>query len=250
MTSEPGSASPSTPGGPAGREDGLFSPAMQRLGAASGLAFVVIVLVQVLATSADMPDYTAPASEFVSYADENAGKLQWGAVLICLAGIALLWFVGYLRSALARAETAARGFSRLAEISFAGGIVAVAALLTTVIVGAASANLPEGTEPSVVRAMSILGLWTFLPAAAGFAVWLGAAGILSLRARVLPVWLGWLAMLSALAYTVTLFVALNPEDDEGVAGVGFPVGFFTLLLFVLATSIVLIRRIGRPASAS
>lgn len=57
-------------------------------------------------------------------------------------------------------------------------------------------------------------------------------------------------MLSALAYTVTLFVALNPEDDEGVAGVGFPVGFFTLLLFVLATSIVLIRRIGRPASAS
>jgi hypothetical protein len=227
-----------------------FSPAMQRLAAASGLGFVLFIVLAILFEGGSRPEYDAPVAEFSTYARDNQDEVQLSSVLIGLAAFQLLWFAGYLRSRLGAAEEAARGFSRLAHVVFAGGIVGSAGLVLTASLSAAAVSLPDDTSADVVRAVHQVAQWPFAVAAVGLAAMLYTASFLILRIGSLPRWLGVVALAGGLAYVLTLFAQLRPEDDGGAFGVFYPVGFGALVVFVVGTSVAFVRELGRTTPSA
>jgi hypothetical protein len=222
-----------------------FSPTMQRLAAASGLGFVFFILLAILFEGGSRPEYDAPVAEFSTYAGDNEDEVQLASVLVGLAAFQLLWFAGVLRSRLGREEEAARGFTRLAHIVFAGGIVGAAGLTLSASLSAASVSLPDETSADVVRALVQLSLFPFAVAAVGLAAMLYTAAFLILRLAALPRWLGAVAIVGGLSYLLTLFTQLRPEDDGGAFGAFYPLAFGALMVFVIGTTVALLRELPR-----
>lgn len=227
-----------------------YSPAMQRLAAASGLGFVLFILLAIAFQGGSAPDYDAPVAEFTTYARDNQDEIQLSSVLIGLASFQLLWFAGYLRGQLGRGEEAARGFTRLSHIVFAGGIVGATGLVLSASVTAASVSLPDDTSADIVRALYQLSLWPFAVASVGLAAMLYTAAFLILRLGMLPRWLGVVAIVGGLAYLLTLFSHLEPEDGGGAFGVFYPLGFVALLIFVIGSSAAFVRDLRTTPSAA
>jgi hypothetical protein len=235
---------------PAGGGD-PFSPTLQRVAAASGLGFVLFLILSIVFQGGESPEYADAATEFATYASDNADDLQLSAVLIGLAAFEFLWYAGYLRSHLGRAEEAARGFTRLSHIVFGGAVVAAAGFVLSAVATAAAVSQPEGTSPELVRSLYLSSYYPFLVASVGLAVMLYTSAFLILRLGTLPKWLGIVGIVGGLAYLLTLFSLLKPEDDGGAFGVFYPIGFLMLLIFVIGTSVSFLRGVGRePATAS
>lgn len=227
-----------------------FSPAMQRLAAASGVGFVFFVLLAIVFQGGDVPDRDAPVAEFSTYARDNQDDVQLSSVLIGLASFQLLWFAGVLRSRLGREEEAARGFTRLAHIVFAGAIVAATGLTLGASLSAAAVSLPDDTSADVVRALVQSSLFPFAVASVGLAAMLYTAAFLVLRLAALPRWLGVVAIVGGLSYLLTLFTQLRPEDDGGAFGAFYPLGFVALIVFVLGTTVALLRELPRTTPSA
>jgi hypothetical protein len=145
------------------------------------------------------------------------------AVLVTFAAVALAWYAGHLRSALARAEG---GSATLANIAFGGALLAAAAALMTAGIEYAAAHSAGHVPGTVTQTLSALQADTFLPIAGGFAVFSLAAGIGVLRTKVMSARLGWLSVTAgALWLTPGEFVAI-----------------FLSVIFVAISSVVLYRR--------
>ena len=101
-----------------------------------------------------------------------------------------------------------------------------------------------GDDPAVLRTLVVLDNCVgaaIVPA--GVAMFLGATGAI-LTTRALPAWLGWLAGVTAVLLVVSLGGVF---DDRRKASSGSPVspGSCSSLVWVLATSIVLLMKAGR-----
>jgi|SRR5688572_14046023 hypothetical protein len=224
-----------------------FSPRLQRLAASVGLGFVLLLIVSIIVGGGDTPDYDASAAEWVEYAADNESEVQVGGVLLSLAAFQFLWFVGYLRGEIGRAEAAARGFTRMSHIIFAGGVTAAVGFVLSAGLTTAAVSQPDGTPAEIVRSLGTLSYYPFLVASVGLATMLYTSWFAISKLGVLPRWLGIIGLIGGLAYLATLFVQLNPEDDGGAVAVAFPIGFLALLVFVGAASIIFMRSVGRPA---
>jgi hypothetical protein len=217
---------------------------MQRLAAASGLGFVLFLILSIVFQGGESPEYADAAVEFAQYATKNSDDLQLSAVLIGLAAFQFLWFTGYLRGQLGRAEAAARGFTRLSHVVFAGGVMAAVGFVLSSVMTAAAVSQPEGTSAEIIRTLYQLSYYPFLLASVGLATMLYTSAFLILRLGTLPRWLGIVGILGGLAYLLTLFSLLKPEDDGGAFGVFYPLGFLMLLIFVIGASIAFLRQVG------
>ena len=252
MNDEPRAARPeatgraTAPGAAAARGGELFSPTMQRVAAASGVLFVLFTILSVVFSGGESPDWADPAGEYVSYSQDNADEVQLSSLFLLLAAVELLWFTGFMRGELGRVEARHRGFTRAAHPVLAGGTVAAAGLALVALTSAVAVSQPADTSPDVVRALHHLSFASFSLAAVGLIGFLAGAGLLILRSVALPKWLGIVALIGSLAYLLTLFIVLSPEDEDFVFGFAWFPGFLALLLFALASSVVFLRRIGRP----
>jgi hypothetical protein len=86
------------------------------------------------------------------------------------------------------------------------------------------------------------------PAAVVFFV---ANGLSILRTGFLPAWLAWLALVTALFNAFGLGNVFTDHGAFASDGVlGFLVGFLLFLVWVLAASIVLVRRLGGEQAAT
>lgn len=244
---QPPAPQPAPGGTPSGDP---FSPTLQRVAASTGLGFVLLLILSIVFQGGESPEYADAATDFVDYAQENQDDLQLSAVFISLAAFEFLWFVGYLRGQLGRAEDAARGFTRLSHIVFAGGVVAAVGFVLSGVMTAAAVSQPEGTSPDIVRSLYQLSYYPFLVGSVGLAAMLYTAAFLIMRLGVLPRWLGVVGLVGGLAYVLTLLSLLKPEDDGGAFGVFYPIGFLALLIFVIGASVAFLREIGRPQPPS
>lgn len=233
MSTQPSAQRPTDP----------FSPGLQRLAALSGIAFAILFVVIVALSSAETPDFDDPLREWTTYADDNEGKLRVAALLTGLAAFEFLWFLGQVRSALGAAETAARGFTRLAYIVLAGGIVGIVGLALGVFLTAGAVTHGTETVPEIVRSLNQLGASAFSLQSVGFATMLYTASFVIMRAGGLPRWLGWVSLAGGLFFLLQLGVWLS-EDLDNAFGIFYPLGFLTLLVFTVAASLDLLRRIG------
>jgi hypothetical protein len=214
----------------------------QRLPALSGVAFAVLMLIGFFISGSDTPNnYTATDQEWTNWADDNQAKSRIGAFLTLTAGLMFLHFAGTVRSALGSAEATIRGSVQLARVAFAGALTGITGI-TMAIVTIAGATAAGGfADPVVSRAVATTTVGPFLVAAMGFAALLSAAGLITLHTGVFPRWVGIVALVGGLAFFVTFFTLIVGPDKDSVFGYGFFVGFLTLAIWSIATSIAVDR---------
>jgi hypothetical protein len=204
---------------------------LDRYAPLTGVVFVVLIVVAIV-IGGETPDNSDPAQEIASFWKDNDTEQIWSSVIGAWSLVFFVWFAASVRSALRRVED---GAGRLTAVSFAGAVIATIGLLLALSLTFSIADGADELSAGSLKTLTVLSNGIFLPIAAGFALFFLATGILAVRSRLLPVWLGWL--------TIVLGVICLT-----------PVGFFALLvglIWVLAVSVMLyMRGAGRSEQAT
>jgi hypothetical protein len=216
-----------------------------RYAAATGIFFVVIVIIAFLVQSKP-PATDATAAEVLEYVKDHRDNLHLVQAIFGLAGFFFIWFIGALRSLLGRAEG---GDARLATTAYGGGLIAVATLM----VGfglAATAELHPAGDPEITRALWDASLIVPAVGAPAAAVFFFANSLSILRSGYLPSWLGWLGIVTAVFNAIGISPVFTDHGAFAGDGVlGFFIGFALFLIWILAASIVLVRKLGEGEAA-
>lgn len=180
-----------------------------RLGALSGVLFVVLLM-----------GSTSTGSD-----------AQIVIVLELIAILLFLPFLGYLYSVLRRAEGG--GGAWLSATAFGAGLVDLTIKLGSIAPGFAART--EGLDPQLHQALEKMNSVAFIVTMLPLGVMMAAVATVALKTRVLPLWLGLLAAITAPACLVNgMFL-----DAE------FGPAFLLFLLWVTIASMVLTLRAGR-----
>ena len=219
----------------------------QRLPALSGIAFAVLLVVGFFLSGGDTPDYTATDQEWTNWAENNELKSRIGAFLTLIAGFVFLHFAGTIRTVLGTAEATVPGSVQLAQAAFAGAVTGITGITMAIVMIAGASAEGADAHPLVIRAVASATVGPFLVAAMGFAAWLAAAGLLTLRSGVFARWIGIVALLGGLAFFVTFFTLIVGPGEDSVFGYGFFVGFLALATWSITTSITTYRTVAATA---
>jgi hypothetical protein len=218
-----------------------------RAAAATGIFSVVLIVIAFL-VQPKPPDADASSAEFLTYVVDHHKALHVGQLLFGAGTFLFLWFIGALRSILGAAEGAQ---GRLATTAYGGGLITAAALIVSLALYAAAALHPAANGPDITHALvdaSTMVLAVSAPAAVVFFV---ANGLSILRTGFLPAWLAWLAIVTALFNAFGLGNVFTDHGAFASDGVlGFLIGFLLFLVWVLAASIVLVRKLGGAEPAT
>jgi hypothetical protein len=186
-----------------------------------GLTFVVLALVLVAVVPMPPSVNASSASLASHYATSKQGLFfAGGFVTMAAVVVVMFWFV-YFRDLLATAP----GARRLATAGLAGAIIF-----------GASGGMAAGhdfvlSDAAGKASLSTIRVLNYLPdlnlglTAIGVVVFLAATALVVIRSRVLPVWIGWLSVVFAVASFVVTPAALP-----------------ALALWMIPTNIVLIAR--------
>jgi hypothetical protein len=212
----------------------------ERLGALSGILFFAAVIASFF--TPETPDADDPTAEIASsIADDRTAHL----VSVYLSGIATLFFlvfVGALWSRLRRAE-ADRGPSILVALGGVGSALMI--LVANGVFLALIKAADEGREPAAVRALFELDEIIFIGIGWTSAVFYVGAALSSLATGSLPRWLGWIAAVLVGLFVVASLGVFSTDDEGGVLGGIFFIGILVNFVWILITSIVMLR--ARPA---
>jgi hypothetical protein len=193
---------------------------LERMGAACGIVYVVLIYG---GSSIGGPTST------VAFSLEILGFLFF------------LFFLGSLWSVLRRAE---EGSGWLSATAFGAGLMAVTIKVASAApVLAARLRAPGGLDPQLARTLQDINDASFVLTFFPLAVLLAAFAIVAIRAGALPGWLGWIAAVISAAFLA--------GGLAGSADLAFEWAVLPMLLYpfwVIATSVVLIRRAGEPRS--
>lgn len=201
-----------------------------RIAALTGVAFM-ICLIASFAIGGEPPSQDDSVQEIVDfYADQSDGTVYASAALSVLAIIALVFFGGYLRK-LFRA-TAGPGHM-LPSIVLAGAVIIGVGAASDTTLYLSMHEAVDDIDPIAMQALNALWNNDFIPMAAGGMIFSLASGLAILRYGALPKWLGWVAIVLAVA-------TLTPIGFVGFAGTG---------LWILVVSILLAVRDQEPAAA-
>ena len=206
----------------------------QRWMGIGGLAFVVLAIA-LIAVVPNTPDVHASAATLASHYSKSkrGGFLAGGFIVMAMVVIGVFWF-WYFRDLVA-ADARAR---RLATVGFAGALLFAAsgglAAGFDFVSSDAAGHASQGTIEVINYLQSELN---FGLSAAGVVLFLVATALIVIRFRLLPVWLGWLAMVFAVA---TFLIT--------------PIALMCIGVWMIPTNIVLIMRsnaaVGRTGAAT
>jgi hypothetical protein len=208
----------------------------------AGLVFVVLILAGFF--TPDTPAADSSAEEMAAQLGADRMGHQLSLFLGFLADMAFLVFLAGLWSRLRRAEGAAGMLAALFAIAgtvFVALILVSEGLYLTLVKAAETASDPATVLPTLALMDSWLGAAT-VPA--GVAMFAGVAGAIVLT-RTLPVWLGWLAILTAALLFISLFGVFQADEESILAVIGGFGGFLLFLIWTLAASVMLLVRAGR-----
>ena len=194
---------------------------LERMGAACGILYVVLLIV-----GPSIGGLTSPVAFFLEV----------------LAFLFFLFFLGRLWSALRRAEG---GSEWLSATAFGAGLMAITIKLASAApVLAARHRAGDGLDPQLARTLQDMNDASFVLTFFPLAVLLAAFAIVAMRSGALPRWLGWIAAVISVAFIAGGMAGSANLKSEWS---GLPMILFTV--WVIATSIVLIRREIEPRAA-
>ena len=218
----------------------------EKLAAATGIVFVVLLIAGVFAVPKSPPKIDDPITKIGRFYVAHHNGLLWGAFIGGLASLFGLWFLGTVVAYLRR-----NGAPRLATIAFGGAIAATAAAGVAGIVGVTLAYL-VGQNINAADARILFDMGTLLITGIWIpvAVFMAATSMAIMRTRSLPAWI-WqtgavIAVLEVLA-SASLFAHSGFFAPGGTSSL-IALGLFGL--WMLALSITLIGRIGEPPDAA
>jgi hypothetical protein len=165
-----------------------------------------------------------------------------------VAAFLFLHYLGAIRSALGRAESAVRGSSQLARVAFAGALTGVAGMSMALVIMQAASSEGANANPVVTRAVTAGAAGPYLIAAMGFSAFLLASGLLTLRTGVFARWIGIAALVGAVSFLITFLTVLDGTTDGSPFDHGFFPGVVALVTWTIATRIARYR--AAPASAA
>ncbi len=194
---------------------------MDRYAPLTGVVFVALIVVAII-IGGETPDNSDSAQKIGRYWKDHDTEQIWTSIIAAWSLIFFVWFAASLRGALRRVED---GPGRLSAASFAGAVIATVGLLLAFSFTFSIAEGADELSPSALKTLTVLSNGIFLPIAVGFGIFFLATGILAVRSRLLPAWLGWLTIVLGIVCVT-------------------PIGFFALLvglLWILAVSVMLYR---------
>ena len=193
------------------------------IGPLTGILFVVLVIVA-FAVGGETPDVDDSARKVVDFYVDNDSQQQIASGLLALGCVALLFFLGSLRTAL---RAAAGDEGGLSTVVLVGGVMIVVGVSIFAGIGFTLGDAADDLPASATMALNALNSDLFFPVAVGTAVFNLGLALSILRHGGLPRPLGWLALL------------------VGIAGLT-PAGFFAFLatgIVVVWASIALTMRV-------
>jgi len=213
----------------------------QRVLALSGIAFAVPFLIGWFASAGVTPHYTASDQDWTNWAHDGKwnGRISGFAMLV--AAFFFLHYLGAVRSVLGKAESAVSGSAQLARVVFAGALIGIAGLSMALVVMEAASSEGGNANPVVSRAVTAGAAGPYLIAAMGFAAFLMAGGVLTLRTGVFARWMGIVALVGAVSFLITFVTVLDGTTDGSPFGYGFFPGVVALVTWTVATSVATYR---------
>jgi len=183
-----------------------------RWGGFAGLAFVLLALLGTFLPG-NPPGIDKSANEITSFVTDSRTAMLAGALMWCAAAGLIIWFAAAFAEAMRERDE--RSDIHLALL--AGSVLVGGAIFVNAAAGAATAYGVDGRDPATTLMMfqwsavltTLIGFAATLP--------LAAAGVGVLRTRVMPNWLGYLALLAALVSFVGAF-GVFVTDGAFVAG--------------------------------
>jgi hypothetical protein len=171
---------------------------VRRLLPLSGIVFVVLLVVDIVALGGDTPESKASAADVSAfYGDEN---VRQGIAAFLLAATApfLVLFASALAAHLGLGGHQQRPVWE--RVVLAGAAITAAATVVAALIHFALADGADNkASPEALQALNVLDGNVWLPFNSGLGVMmLGAAGLL-LTERVLARWLGWVALVLGVA---------------------------------------------------
>jgi hypothetical protein len=204
----------------------------QRLAALAGVGAVVLWIVGVVIQGEppeerDEEDGSAAAggADLLRWYNDETDTILAGGFIFQLGVLLFLIFLVALRGRLGSVE-GPNGFLTL--LAWAAGIALAVFLLAAPAGDMAGAINDEELTPDSALALRLAGDGIFVGAQLSAALFVAATGLLVVRFRALPVWLGWVSFLLALLLLI---------PPIGWAGV-----IFGLPLWLIATSVLLYLR--------
>jgi hypothetical protein len=175
-----------------------------RIGALSGLAYVVLMFVAFVSSGdTNPPSPTEPSATLAAYLARSESRAGLSTTLTLLAVLCFFPFLASLSRQIRRAE-GPDGW--LASLVFGGGQVYAAMLLVmTALAFATRVILDYGGDTQVAKSLYVLG-WEFSYVfGPPLTALIGAASVASLLHGALPRWIGWVGLpvvlLLAIPYT-------------------------------------------------
>src|SRR5919206_1981506 len=222
----------------------------QRLLALSGIAFVPLFLIGWFASGGLTPHYNAADQDWVNWAHDNQWKGRISAFAMLLAASVFLYFMS--RGVLGSAESRVRGSAQLGRVVFAGALIGVAGMAIALVTMAAASSDGAKVDPVVSKAVATGAAGPYLIAAMGFAAFLTAAGLMTLRTGLFARWTGLVALAGGVSFLITFLVVLDGTTDGSPFGYGFFPGAVALVTWTAATSVSTYRRVtaALPTAAS
>jgi hypothetical protein len=219
-----------------------------RYGAATGILFVILIVVAFL-VQPKPPASDAPPSEVLSYVVDHHNALHAIQLIFGGAMFLFIWFIGTLRSALGAAEG---GQGRLAVTAYGGGLIAAAGLIVSLALSATAALHPADNGPELTRALADASAMVLAVSAPAVVVFFVGNGLSIIRSSLLPSWLGWLGFLAAIFNALGIGAVYTDHGAFAADGaLGFLIGFLLFLLWFLLASAMLVSKLGevQPAEA-
>jgi hypothetical protein len=223
----------------------MSETAWERWGAAGSGAGAILTGAAAMLFERGALSASDSAATIVAHYTANQGALRAQVLLFVIGAGFFLWFLGSLRSVLARAEG---GTGRLSSVALCAGVASTVVTFVALAFQAGLASAPEDAgQPALIGTMDALFVVANLP----LAVMLLAVGVLTFRMAALPAWLGWLSLGAAFAQLIPVCgIVLDggPLAADGWLSAYLPYPLYALWL--VGTVVVLTRQMGstRPGS--
>jgi hypothetical protein len=191
----------------------------------------------------DSPSLGDPAGDIRTWFADNEGYVSFFTWLMPLSVLLLVVFGAGLKGRLDRVDRT----GVLARVSFAGIVAQAAAGLVSLGYWGVLAqdSVRDDASDSVLTALNALDTVTFFVTVPwAIALFVGAASVVILMTRAMPVWLGWLGVVVAVASALSGLWILSGDVDSPLAGLGF-IGFLGSNVWVVALGVVMLRSADR-----
>jgi hypothetical protein len=202
---------------------------------ASGLLFG-----DVLATP-NFPALNATPPQLREYFVRNVSEVRALSFFHLLAAVALAAFASYLYATLRDAG------ARVAALALAGGVIGAAFLALSAVCYRALAERSVASDPALAHALVVLSYLTGGPAiGVALALAAGAFAAAIWGDRTFPRWLWWLSIVAVVLGAASATTMLGPTDNRSLVYGVLLLAAVVLFAWLVASSLVLVRRAVRP----